>query len=316
MEELLKNDQSVVGIDNFSSGSIENLEAVRRSITKDQWKKFEVIVGDVRDEKMCRKICLQADYVLHQAAIVSVPQSFDDPLSTNETNVFGFVNISRAARDAGVKRLVYASSCAVYGSSATLPNREDCRCEPESPYAASKLLNELYANTMHAEGCLQTIGLRYFNVYGPRQSMKGAYASVIPKWISQLIGNRPVNIHGDGNTTRDFCHISDIVQANIVSAKFDTRTHHNIFNIGTGIATSLNELYQIISEALICVDPERIIFDPEYKGFRPGDINRSFADISKAKSVLGYLPTRTLKQGIRDLVIQHLNDGYKGERQA
>lgn len=298
LERLLRLNQNVTGFDNFSTGHHHNLEAVRKLVTPEQWARFRFIEGDIRDLVACRSAAQGADYVLHQAALGSVPRSLLDPLATHETNVNGFLNMLIAARDAKIRRFVYASSSSVYGDHPGLPKTEVLIGKPLSPYAVTKYFNEVYAEVFSRCFDMQTVGLRYFNVFGPRQDPEGAYAAVIPLWFKALIQQQPVYINGDGKTSRDFCFVDNAVQANLLAALSDSPEAINqTYNVAIGEQTTLEELYQIISKAVSGHRPGKKMI-PVYRDFRPGDVRHSQADISKARRLLGFQPTHTLKQGM------------------
>ena len=288
-EALLKLNQKVVGLDNFSTGYQHNLDQVKELVTPEQWRNFSFIEGDIRNLPDCRRACAGIDYVLHEAALGSVPRSLADPILTNENNITGFVNMLVAARDAGVKRFVYAASSSTYGDSESLPKVEDVIGKPLSPYAVTKYVNELYAGVFARCYGLESIGLRYFNVFGPRQDPEGAYAAVIPKWVSSMIKGEPVYINGDGETSRDFCYIENAVQANLLAATTENHEAVNqVYNVAVGERTTLNELFESIRAILAPKFPHLRTFAPVYKDFRPGDVRHSQADISKARRLLGY----------------------------
>jgi UDP-N-acetylglucosamine 4-epimerase len=299
LEALLRLDQRVVGLDNFSTGAEKNLEEVRGLVSSSQWARFRLMKGDIADLEMCHQACAGADLVLHQAALGSVPQSIVDPMGCHNSNVTGFLNMLRAARDAGVQRFVYASSSAIYGDDPTLPKVEEKFGKPLSPYAATKLMNEIYADAFAQAYGFGSIGLRYFNVFGPRQDPEGAYAAVIPKWIAALLKREPVYINGDGETSRDFCFIKNVVQANLLAAATaNPEAINQAYNIALGERTTLNALFQIILSDLRKRDESFIEQKPIYQDFRPGDVRHSVADISKAKRLLGYNPRRTIQEGM------------------
>jgi UDP-N-acetylglucosamine/UDP-N-acetylgalactosamine 4-epimerase len=301
LETLLLLDQKVVGLDNFVNGHRHNLEQVRARVGDAMWGNFTFIEGDIRDEARCAQACAGIDYVLHEAAIGSVPRSIHNPIFTNENNINGFLNMLVAARDAKVKRFVYAASSSTYGDHPGLPKVEDVIGSPLSPYAVTKYVNELYANVFARCYGFQSIGLRYFNVFGPRQDPNGAYAAVIPQWASALIKNQPVKINGDGETTRDFCFIDNVVQANILAATTDADEAANqIYNVALGDRTSLNDLYGAMRSALQPHFPHLADHSPTYGPFREGDVRHSQADISKARTLLGYAPTHRLQQGLTE----------------
>jgi UDP-N-acetylglucosamine/UDP-N-acetylgalactosamine 4-epimerase len=299
LEQLLRLDQAVVGLDNLSTGKKANLEEVRASVEPGRWEKFSFHEGDIRDLKLCQRACQGVDYVLHQAALGSVPRSVADPILTNESNVTGFLNMLVAARDEGVKRFVYAASSSTYGDHPALPKIEEAIGNPLSPYAVTKYVNELYANVFGSCYGVQTIGLRYFNVFGPRQDPEGAYAAVIPRWVSAMIRSEPCVINGDGETTRDFCYIANAVQANLLAAcATNPGAAGQVYNVALNSRTSLNQLFEMLRERLLPRFPHLKDFQPVYREFRPGDVRHSQADISKASRLLGYKPTHTVEQGL------------------
>jgi UDP-N-acetylglucosamine/UDP-N-acetylgalactosamine 4-epimerase len=303
LENLLKSDHEVAGLDNFATGFQKNLDDVCTLVSAEQWARFRFIEGDIRDLSACHDACAGADYVLHQAALGSVPRSIEDPINTNRTNIDGFLSMLVAARDAGVKRFVYAASSSTYGDHPDLPKVEDKIGKPLSPYAVTKVVNELYADVFARTYGMDCVGLRYFNVFGRRQDPDGAYAAVIPKWTSALIHGEPVFINGDGETSRDFCFIDNAVQANLLAA---TASHpdagNQVYNVAVGERTSLNALFAAIRETLLPHYPHLADAQPTYRDFRPGDVRHSLADISKAKEFLGYAPTHRLQEGLREAV--------------
>jgi UDP-N-acetylglucosamine 4-epimerase len=299
LEGLLNLGQKVIGLDNFSTGYRRNLEDVRKEIPSKAWDRFRFLEGDIRNLSDCQKACEEVDYVLHQAALGSVPRSVDDPIQTNQSNVDGFLNMLIAARDARVKRFVYASSSSVYGDLPDLPAREDKVGQPLSPYSVTKSVNELYADVFSKLYGLVSMGLRYFNVFGKRQDPEGAYAAVIPKWIGLMLNGEIPTIDGDGETTRDFCYIENVIQANLLSALTDNGGAMNkVYNIAFGKQTSLNQLYGLIRGEVSKYKPEVMKGEPVYGPFRMGDIRHSLADISKAKNLLGYQPEYNVAQGM------------------
>ncbi len=301
MEFLLKNNQKVIGLDNFATGYQKNLDEVLAVKGVDAGH-FRFIEGDIRTLETCKAAVEGVDFVLHQAALGSVPRSIKDPLTSHDVNVTGFLNMLIAAKEAGVKRFVYASSSAVYGDSPILPKVETHQGNPLSPYAVTKMTNELYAKSFGKCYGLDTIGLRYFNVFGPRQDPNGAYAAVIPLWVKALIQKSPVYINGDGTTSRDFCFIANVVQANILAALTSNQDALNTaYNVAVGDQTTLSQLYQALKTALKCGG-----YEPVYQDFRAGDIQHSLADISKAKHLLGYHPTHTIHQGIAETIHWYL----------
>jgi UDP-N-acetylglucosamine 4-epimerase len=298
-EALLRLDQRVVGLDNFATGFRKNLERIREAVSPPQWEGFRFREGDIRDLETCRQAAAGVDYVLHEAALGSVPRSLENPLNTNDTNICGFLNMLVACRDAGVKRLVYAASSSTYGDHPGLPKVEDRIGRPLSPYAVTKYVNELYADVFARCYDIQAIGLRYFNVFGPRQDPDGAYAAVIPKWFGSLLHEQPVCINGDGETSRDFCYVANVVQANLLAATVERPGAINqVYNVALGERTSLKELLQTI-QGLIAQRREGMrMAAPVYREFRAGDVRHSQADITKAREWLGYAPTHTVRQGL------------------
>lgn len=312
LETLLKLDQRVVGLDNFATGHQRNLDEVQTLVTPTQWANFHFIQGDIRQLEDCQKamtwtkpavIASEArqstpvDYVLHQAALGSVPRSLADPIATNETNVSGFLNMLVAARDAQVQSFSYAASSSTYGDHPALPKVEENIGKPLSPYAVTKYVNELYADVFARSYGFNTIGLRYFNVFGPRQDPDGAYAAVIPKWTAALLKGEPVYINGDGETSRDFCYVANAVQANLLAATCNPDARSQVYNVAVGDRTTLNQLFSALRDSLNAegVDPES---QPHYRDFRAGDVRHSQADISKAQRLLSYTPTHGIYDGI------------------
>lgn len=299
LEALLKLGQRVVGLDNFSTGTKKNLNQVKALVSAGQWNAFQFVEADICELAACQDACRGVDYVLHQAALGSVPRSLDDPVGTHRSNVSGFLNVLEAARQAEVKRFIYASSSAVYGDDPGLPKVEDKIGRPLSPYAATKVMNEIYADAFARAYGFPSIGLRYFNVFGARQDPEGAYAAVIPKWIAALLRSEPVFINGDGKTSRDFCHVDNVVQANLLAATTgNSEAVNQVYNIAVGERTTLNELYQILSRLLRRRDPSFAERRPVYRDFRPGDVRHSLADISRAQRLLGYEVTQRIEQGL------------------
>lgn len=297
LEALLKLDQKVVGLDNFATGHQHNLDEVQSLVTAEQWARFQFIKGDIRNLEDCQAACTNVDYVLHQAALGSVPRSINDPITTNSVNIDGFLNMLVAARDSQVQSFTYAASSSTYGDHPGLPKVEDIIGKPLSPYAVTKYVNELYAEVFHKAFGFNTIGLRYFNVFGKRQDPNGAYAAVIPKWVATMIEGGEITINGDGETSRDFCYIDNAVQANLLAAAACVNHGSGIYNVAVGERTSLKAVHQIIREMLksngINHDHE-----PVYGDFRSGDVRHSLANISKAKSELGYSPSINVRDGI------------------
>ena len=295
LEALLALGQTVVGLDNFSTGYRGNLDDVLLHAREGE---YQIVEGDIRDLAVCRAACEGVDIVLHQAALASVPRSIDDPIESSAVNVGGFLNVLMAARDAGVKRVVYASSSAVYGDLSSIPQVEARIGTALSPYAADKQADELYSSVFGHTYGLEAIGLRYFNVFGRRQDPAGAYAAVIPRWVSNLLSGEPCSIYGDGETTRDFCHVSDVVQANLLAAFAPTFAAGEVYNVGCGCETSLNELFRMIRLGLAGYETDVAAQTPVYENFRPGDVRRSVADISKARRFLGFEPTFSVAEGL------------------
>jgi len=309
LEALLKLDQQVVGLDNFETGFKENLELVRKMVQPEQWSRFRFHEGDIRNLDNCHDAVNGVTYVLHEAALGSVPRSLENPINTNETNISGFLNMLVASRNAEVKRVVYAASSSTYGDHPDLPKVEDIIGKPLSPYAVTKYVNELYADVFGRCYGLTSIGLRYFNVFGPRQNPNGAYAAVIPKWYRALLHSEPVFINGDGETSRDFCFIDNVIQANILAATtINTDAINQTYNIALGDRTTLNELFLLIRERIAKFRPEVRAFKPEYREFRSGDVRHSQADISKAQKRLGYAPTHWVADGLDEATDFYLNN--------
>jgi len=310
LERLLQLNQRVVGLDNFATGHRANLELVRASVSLDQWALFSFQEGDIRNLDDCRKACNGVDYVLHQAALGSVPRSLDDPITTNGTNIGGFLNMLVAARDAQVNRFVYAASSSTYGDHPGLPKVEDRIGKPLSPYAVTKLVNEQYADVFARAYGFKTIGLRYFNIFGPRQDPNGAYAAVIPKWAAAMINNEPVWINGDGETSRDFCFVANAVQANLLAATVVAEDSTNqVYNIAVGDRTTLNELFEAMRATLEPRFPHLKGYVPAYRDFRAGDVRHSLADISKARTLLGYAPSHKIHQGVVEAMDWYVSGG-------
>ncbi|TKB46149.1 NAD-dependent epimerase/dehydratase family protein [Thalassotalea mangrovi] len=297
LEKLLLLNQTVVGLDNFATGRQYNLDEVKSEVTEEQWNRFSFIEGDIRELETCRKAVKGVNYVLHQAALGSVPRSINDPITSNEVNISGFLNMLVAAKDEQVDSFTYAASSSTYGDHPALPKVEENIGNPLSPYAVTKYVNELYADVFARTYNFKTTGLRYFNVFGKRQDPNGAYAAVIPKWTAAMIEGEEVFINGDGETSRDFCFIENVVQINILAATGPESSKNQVFNVALGDRTTLNTLYQTIRVALnecgVACDTA-----PTYKDFRAGDVRHSQADISKAKNLLGYKPEYKIQQGI------------------
>lgn len=303
LETLLRQNQTVVGLDNFSTGHQKNLEEVQRLVSSEQWSHFRLIEGDVCNLDDCKAAHDGVDYVLHQAALGSVPRSIEDPINTNTNNIDGFLNMLVASRDAKVKRFVYAASSSTYGDHPALPKVEDTIGRPLSPYAVTKVVNELYADVFAKTYGMECIGLRYFNVFGRRQDPDGAYAAVIPRWTAALIRGDPVYINGDGETSRDFCYIDNAVQANLLAATTDKSDAVNqVYNVAVGDRTSLNDLYREIHQQLLPRYPHLADARPTYRDFRPGDVRHSLAGIGKAAKLLGYAPIHRVREGLSEAV--------------
>ena len=305
LETLLKLDQRVVGLDNFATGHQRNLDEVQSLVSPEQWARFRFIEGDIRELDDCRQAMRwgdghDVDHVLHQAALGSVPRSISDPIASNAANVTGFLNMLVAARDASVHSFTYAASSSTYGDHPGLPKVEDKIGKPLSPYAVTKYVNELYADVFARSYGFQTIGLRYFNVFGPRQDPDGAYAAVIPKWTASLLKGETVYINGDGDTSRDFCFIANAVQANLLAATTSDATSMNqVYNVAVGERTTLNDLFNLIRDGLAIERPELAEVQAIHRDFRAGDVRHSLADVSKAAQRLGYAPSHSLSQGLQ-----------------
>lgn len=302
LQELLALGQTVVGLDNFSTGHRANIDDVLAAQPAAA-ERFRMVEGDIRNLETCRIACEGADYVLHHAALGSVPWSMDDPLRTNSVNVDGSVNMLVAAKDAGIRRFVYASSSAVYGNTTEYPQIETAVGLPLSPYAASKATNETYALAFQMSYGLQSVGLRYFNVFGRRQDPAGAYAAVIPRWISALLRGEPCRIFGDGQTTRDFCYIANVIQANLLAATTDNaNATGQAYNVACATSVTLNQLFGMMRDHLVALDARFASATPQYDPFRPGDIRFSGASIEKARRMLGYSPTHDVSEGLAEAV--------------
>lgn len=314
LETLLTLNQRVVGLDNFATGRRRNLDEVQGLVTPAQWANFSFTEGDICSLADCQAACANVDYVLHQAALGSVPRSIEDPIRTNSANIDGFLNMLVAARDAKVKSFTYAASSSTYGDHPGLPKVEDVIGKPLSPYAVTKYVNELYADVFARCYGFNTIGLRYFNVFGPRQDPNGAYAAVIPKWTAALLAGEPVYINGDGETSRDFCYVDNAVQANLMAATAPAIARsvpqsisplNQVYNVAVGDRTTLNILFALLRDNLAAhgVAPST---QPVYRDFRAGDVRHSQADIGKARRLLGYAPTHRLSEGIAQAVPWYL----------
>lgn len=297
LEALLKLDQTVTGLDNFATGHQHNLDEVKASVTPEQWARLTFIEGDIRDLDACRRAVQGVDFVLHQAALGSVPRSLKDPITTNDVNIGGFLNMLVAARDAGVKSFVYAASSSTYGDHPALPKVEENIGKPLSPYAVTKFVNELYADVFARSYGFETVGLRYFNVFGKRQDPNGAYAAVIPKWTAAMIQGEDVTINGDGETSRDFCFVDNAVQANILAAMAPAEGRNQVYNVAVSGRSTLNQLFGFLVQVLA---NQGVTYgkQPVYADFRAGDVRHSQADVSKAGRLLGYQPTHTVLQGL------------------
>jgi len=311
LEHLLNLDQRVVGMDNFATGHQHNLDEVQKLVKKEHWANFTLIDGDICNLDDCRKACIGVDNVLHQAALGSVPRSIGDPITTNNANISGFLNMLVSARDSKVRSFTYAASSSTYGDHPALPKVEENIGIPLSPYAVTKYVNELYANVFARTYDFKAIGLRYFNVFGKRQDPNGAYAAVIPKWTAAMINGDEVSINGDGETSRDFCFVENVVQANLLAAMADDSAQDQVYNVAVGDRTSLNSLYNALQTALA---QNGKIYEkvPVYCDFRVGDVRHSQADISKAASNLGYIPEYKLIDGITRAMPWYINNVERG----
>ena len=299
LEFLLKHEQKVVGLDNFATGFQHNLDEVQGQVTTEQWSRFRFIEGDIRDLATCQEAVKGVDYVSHQAALGSVPRSLNDPITTNQVNIDGFLNMLVVSRDEGVKSFVFAASSSTYGDHPDLPKLEPKIGNPLSPYAVTKYVNELYARVFALNYGFKSIGLRYFNVFGKRQTPNGAYAAVIPKWTGSMIHNEDVIINGDGETSRDFCYIENTVQANILSSVQMPESGFEVYNVALNNRTSLNELFAYLNELLLDngVNYQKAVI---HQDFRAGDVRHSQADISKITEQLGYAPSYSIREGLAE----------------
>ncbi len=303
LEALLRSGQDVVGLDNFATGSRSNLDEVRTAVGEQAWQRHRFIEGDIVDSATCRRGCEGVDIVLHQAALGSVPRSIENPLATHAVNATGFINMLVAAREAGATRFIYAASSSTYGDHPGLPKVEDLIGKPLSPYAVTKLVNEMYADVFARCYGVTSIGLRYFNVFGPRQDPEGPYAAVIPRWAQSMLAGESCAINGDGATSRDFCYIANAVQANLLAATTEDEAALNqVYNVAAGKRTTLNELHKLLGAAMRSVRAELRIAPPSYAPFRAGDVRHSLADIGKAERLLGYAPTHDVAAGLRAAV--------------
>ena len=306
LESLLKLNQQVVGLDNFATGHQHNLDEVQGLVSKEQWARFRFIKGDIRQLDDCQAACANVDYVLHQAALGSVPRSINDPVTTNAVNIDGFLNMLMAARDAKVKSFTYAASSSTYGDHPALPKVEENIGNPLSPYAVTKYVNELYASVFARTYGFSCIGLRYFNVFGKRQDPAGAYAAVIPKWTAAMIQNEDVFINGDGETSRDFCYIDNTVQMNLLAATAADDAKNEVYNVAVGDRTTLNTLVDALKAALTSSSVQ-YSKSPVYRDFRAGDVRHSQADINKAQTLLGYAPAVKVSAGITSVMPWYIN---------
>ncbi len=310
LEQLLRLGQTVTGLDNFATGRRQNLDLVRAAVGDPAWARFRFVEGDITSVETCRDACRDVELVLHQAALGSVPRSIVDPARSYESNVMGFLTILTAARDARVKRFVYASSSSVYGTHPGLPKKEDAIGHPLSPYAATKYFGEVTAGVFQRCYGLESIGLRYFNVFGPRQDPNGPYAAVVPKWIAAMLAGGSVQINGDGETSRDFCYVANVVQANLLAATTATSNAANqIYNVALNDRVSLNRLFAVMRDELASRHPELAQLEPTYRDFRAGDVRHSQADVQKAVELLGYSPTHSFEEGLAQTVAWHFQRG-------
>lgn len=313
VERLLELGQNVIGLDNFATGHRRNLDDVRAQVGDEAWARFRFVEGDIRDLDVCHEVCRGADYVLHQAALGSVPRSLADPIATHAANATGFLNMLVAARDAEVRRFVYAASSSTYGDHPGLPKVEDRIGRPLSPYAVTKYVNEVYASVFERSYGIETMGLRYFNVFGPRQDPHGGYAAVIPRWIGNLLEGMECVIHGDGETSRDFCFIDNVVQANLLAATVQgDGVTGEVYNVAVGDRTTLNQLFAWIRNGLLKFRPGIDGVQPKYAPFRTGDVRHSQADITKAQVRLGYTPTHTVEEGLLQTLAWYAATAQRG----
>lgn len=306
LEFLLKHEQKVVGLDNFATGFQHNLDEVQAQVTAEQWANFRFIEGDIRDLAICQEAVKGVDYVSHQAALGSVPRSLNDPITTNQVNIDGFLNMLVASRDEGVESFVFAASSSTYGDHPDLPKQEPKIGNPLSPYAVTKYVNELYARVFALNYGFKSVGLRYFNVFGKRQTPNGAYAAVIPKWTGAMIHSEDVIINGDGETSRDFCYIENTVQANILSSVQMPESGFEVYNVALNNRTSLNELFVYLNE-LLAENGVNYPKEAVYQDFRAGDVRHSQADIAKIAEQLGYEPTHSIREGLAEAMPWYIN---------
>ena len=312
LEKLLILNQKVVGLDNFDTGYQHNIdqaiEDANKISGKDLKNNFKFINGDIGKPDVCNEACYGVDYVLHQAALGSVPRSIKDPISTNRANIDGFLNMLVASKDANVKRFVYASSSSTYGDHPDLPKVENKTGKPLSPYAVTKAVNELYADVFAKTYGFKTIGLRYFNIFGKRQDPNGAYAAVIPKWVVEILNKEDVFINGDGETSRDFCYIDNTIQINLLAATTDNDdATDQIYNVALNDRTSLNKLYKMIEDRLIERTEGLKKKEPIYRDYREGDVRHSQANIDKAKKLLKYDPKHMISDGMDEVIDWYIN---------
>lgn len=307
LKTLLESGQQVIGLDNFETGNRDNLKQIEAAVGSDLWARFKFIEGDICNLEDCRESVAGVDYVLHHAALGSIPRSVENPIRSSQANIDGSLNMLVASRDVGA-RFVYAASSSTYGDSARLPKVEDEIGRPLSPYAVTKYVNELYADVFARTYGMKTVGLRYFNVFGPYQSPDGAYAAVIPRWVDAMISGGTVTINGDGETSRDFCYVANVVQANILAATTKNKDALNqVYNIAVGERTSLNELIRLIQAELLMIRPNIAFPPPVHKDFRVGDVRHSLADIGKVQALLGYEPSHTVARGMKEAVGWYVN---------
>ena len=303
LESLLLLNQKVIGLDNFSTGYQRNLDEVRILVSPEQWSRFNFFEGDIRNLDDCKRVCDGVDYVLHEAALGSVPRSLEDPIATNQNNIDGFLNMLIAARDAKVKSFTYAASSSTYGDHPGLPKVEGQIGKPLSPYAVTKYVNELYSDVFARCYDFKSIGLRYFNVFGRRQDPNGAYAAVIPKWVDAMIAGKQIHINGDGETSRDFCYVDNVVQANLLAATtLEYSTRGEVYNVAIGERINLNQLFLKLKSEIVSLVPTLSIGNPIYQDFRSGDVRHSEASIAKIGEYLGYSPSHKVSEGIKEAI--------------
>jgi len=315
VEALLKLGQQVVSLDNFATGHRRNLDEVQRSVGPERWSRHRFLHADIVDLAACRRACANVSVVLHQAALGSVPRSIEDPLLTHAANATGFLNLLCAARDAGATRFVYAASSSTYGDHPGLPKVEETIGHPLSPYAVTKYVDELYAQVFGRCYGTGTVGLRYFNVFGPRQDPEGAYAAVVPRWAAEMLRGDAIRINGDGETTRDFCYVANVVQANILAAVAGEEVCGEVFNVAVGGRMSLNQLAATLRQQIERRHPGLRVPLPVHGEFRAGDVRHSQADIGKAQRLLGYVPTHDVEAGLREALPWYEADAHAGSMQ-